>query len=59
MKHDIVAVCDNTFFVINENGKIRFQKRLEYTPSCVKPYHTPGNKDIFENNDRSAHIVAA
>jgi len=57
-KHDIIVVCEQTFFVVNETGHIRYQRRLEYTPSCVKPYHLPGaNKDIFEFEGRQTHQV--
>ena len=58
-KFDIVVVCEQTFFIVNENGDIRYQRRLEYTPSCIKTYHIPGtNKDIFENDERNAQDVA-
>ena len=53
-KQDIVAVCDRTLFVLNEKGSIRYQKRLEYTPSCIKTYHLPGlNKDFVQFGDRN------
>lgn len=40
--------------IINESGIIRYQRRLDYTPSCMKTYHIPGaNKDIFENEERT------
>jgi hypothetical protein len=54
------VVGEQTFFILQENdGKIRYQRRLEYTPSCVKAYHVPGkNKDIFENENRNASDVA-
>ena len=55
-RHDIVVVGEQTFFILHEkDGLIRYQRRLEYTPSCVKTYHVPGNnKDIFEYEDRTA-----
>jgi hypothetical protein len=55
-KNDIVVVGEQTFFIINESdGKIRYQRRLEYTPSCIKTYHIPGqSKDIYENEERNA-----
>jgi hypothetical protein len=54
-RYDIVVVCEQTFYVLNEaDGKIRYQRRLEYSPSCLRVYHAPGqNKDIFENEERS------
>lgn len=53
-KCDIVIVGEQTVFILNEaDGKIRYQRRLEYTPSCIKTYHVPGNKDIFVNDTRT------
>lgn len=53
-RHDIVIVGEQTFFVLNENdGKIRYQRRLEFTPSCVHTYHIPSHKDIYETEERS------
>lgn len=49
-----MVVGEQTFFVLNEaDGKIRYQRRLEYTPSCLKVYHT-GKGDIFESEERKA-----
>lgn len=58
-KQDIVVVGDQTLFIVDEsNGRIRYQRRLEYTPSCIKTYHIPGNnKDIYEQEDRIASSV--
>lgn len=54
-RHDIVVVGEQTFFVLNEaEGKIRYQRRLEYTPSCIRTYHIPSLKDIYESEERSA-----
>jgi hypothetical protein len=53
-RHDIVAIGEQTMFVINEaDGKIRYQRRLEFTPSCIHTYHIPTMKDIFESDERS------
>jgi hypothetical protein len=59
-KYDIVVVCDQTLFIVNEmGGKLRYQRRLECTPSCIKTYHIPGNnKDIYEHEDRLVSSVA-
>ena len=47
-RSDIVIVGEQTFFVLNEgDGKIRYQRRLEYNPSCLRVYHVPQHKDIF------------
>ena len=34
-QYDLTVTGDHTLFVINERGEIRYQRRLEYTPSCV------------------------
>eukprot|EP00347_Sterkiella_histriomuscorum_P008020 403346677 len=60
-RNDIVVVGEQSFFIVQESdGNIRYQRRLEYTPSCIKTYHIPGqNKDIFENEDRQAQTVVS
>ena len=53
---DIVVVGEQNIFVLNEpDGRIRYQRRLEYTPSCLKTYHVPKNLDIYESEERVAH----
>jgi len=53
---DIVVVGEQNIFVLNEpDGRIRYQRRLEYTPSCLKTYHVPKNFDIYESEERVAH----
>jgi hypothetical protein len=53
---DIVVVGEHNIFVLHEmDGKIRYQRRLEYTPSCLKTYHVPKNLDIFESEERVGH----
>jgi hypothetical protein len=55
-----VVVGEQNIFVLNEaDGKIRYHRRLEYTPSCLKTYHVPKNMDIYESEERVAHQVAA
>jgi hypothetical protein len=51
---DIVVTCDSSLFILTERGHIRYQRRLDYTPSCIKTYHlkTSGS-DIFEDDNRS------
>lgn len=57
-KNDIVVVGEHTLFVLNEaDGSIRYQRRLDYTPSCIKTFHVPNNKDIYESEDRNATMV--
>ncbi len=49
-------VGEQNIFVLNEpDGRIRYQRRLEYTPSCLKTYHVPKNLDIYESEERVAH----
>lgn len=55
-----MVVGEQTFLILSEvNGEIRYQRRLEFTPSCVKTFHVPGqNKDIYEAEDRTGSAVA-
>jgi hypothetical protein len=53
---DLVVVGEQNIFVLNEpDGRIRYQRRVEYTPSCLKTYHVPKNLDIYESEERVAH----
>ena len=48
-----MVVGEQTFFVLNESdGRVRYQRRLDYTPSCVKTYHVPNQKDFYESEER-------
>jgi PTHB1 N-terminus len=48
------VVGEHTLFILSEkDGKIRYQRRLEYAPSCVHTYHIPSHQDIFESEERS------
>lgn len=38
---DIVVACEQTIFILNERGTIRYQRRLEFQPSCLLTYHLP------------------
>lgn len=45
---------DQTYFILNENGEIRYQRRLEYTPSCIQTYHLQkSGADIYEDEMRN------
>jgi hypothetical protein len=51
---DVVVTGENTFFVLNDKGEIRYQKRLEYTPSCLKTFHLQkSGADIYEDENRN------
>jgi len=57
---EIVVSCEQTIFVINDKGQIRYQRRLEYTPSCLLTYHLQGHgADIFEDEERKKESVLA
>jgi hypothetical protein len=59
-KKDLVVVGEQTIYILNESdGRIRYQRRLEYTPSCIKTYHVPRNKDIYETETRLGKNVAS
>lgn len=45
-------------FVLNEKGHIRYQRRLEYSPSCLMVYNLPtSGGDIYEDNMRTVGQV--
>jgi len=39
LKRDIVISCEQQVFILTEEGSIRYQRRLDFTPSCLKTYH--------------------
>jgi Bardet-Biedl syndrome 9 protein len=41
---DIVALGERSLYCFKENGGLRFQKRLDFHPSCVTPYATEESK---------------
>ena len=52
-KIDIVALGETTLFVLSEHGKIRYQRRLDFTPSCIQTYHLKQTgADIYEDDYR-------
>jgi hypothetical protein len=52
--YDIIATCDQSIFIITEKGQIRYQRRLDYTPSCITAYHLrQSGADIFEDESRT------
>lgn len=40
-------------FILNEGGEIRYQKRLDYSPSNIKIYHNQGDIYLGEGRDVS------
>lgn len=53
-KYDVVASGEQTFFILtSDKGSIRYQRRLDYQPSCLKTYHLPTlGSDIVEDEER-------
>lgn len=57
-KYDVVVACDQSLFILTDEGTLRYQKRFEYTPSCLKTYHLSAfGADIYEDHERSAATV--
>ena len=49
--NSLVAVGDQTMFIIDEEtGKILFQKRYDFSPSCIKIYHNERGSEIYTAN---------
>jgi len=43
---DIVVLGEQSFFILNEHGgKLRYQKRLSFAPSCFLTYHLKNEGD--------------
>ena len=36
---DIVVSCESLVFILTEKGEIRYQRRFDFMPSCIKTYH--------------------
>ena len=55
---ELVVTCEQTMFIITHKGQIRFQRRLEFTPSCLLTYHLGKHgADIYEDEERSKEDV--
>lgn len=40
--HDIVVLGEQSLFILSEHGgKLRYQKRYQFSPSCFVAYHLP------------------
>lgn len=51
---DVVVATDSNIFILTDRGLIRYQRRLDYTPSCLKIYHLKkSGSDIFEDENRT------
>lgn len=57
---EVIVSCEQTLFIINAAGQIRYQRRLDYTPSCLLTYHLEKHgADIFEDEERTKESVFA
>jgi len=47
---DIIVSCESTIFILTEQGEIRYQRRFDFTPSCLKAYHLPRESaDVYND----------
>lgn len=59
-KYDIVVVGTQTLFIVTEGGgKLRYQRRLDYPPSCIKTYHLNNASEIYRDENRNITEIAA
>lgn len=42
---DIIVMCEHTIFCLDEAGAMRWNKRLEFAPSCSTTYPVKGGRD--------------
>ena len=56
---DIVVLCESTLFVLNDYGRIKQQRRLEYMPVCMHLYTTgdAGMKNILVGSSTGVVLV--
>ena len=58
--NEVVVSGEQTVFVVTDKGQIRYQRRLDYTPSCLMTYHLEAmGADIFEDDERKKEQVMA
>ena len=41
---DIVVLCERTLYVLKDTGELRYNKRLDFTPSSLCAYFLPDNR---------------
>ena len=57
---EVVVSCEQTIFVLTDKGQIRYQRRLDYTPSCLLTYHLPQyGADFYEDDERTREQLQA
>jgi Bardet-Biedl syndrome 9 protein len=59
-KYDIVVIGTQTLYILSEGaGKLRYQRRLDYPPSCIKTYHLGNSSEIYRDENRNIAQIAA
>jgi len=48
---DIVVIGEHTIFCLRDDGEMRWNRRVDYFPSCIHAYHPAGK------SKKSAHIL--
>ena len=55
---EVLVSCEQSIFIITDKGGIRYQRRLDYTPSCLLTYHLDQHgADIYEDDERTKDSV--
>lgn len=55
--HDIVVSCESTVLVLTEQGEIRYQRRFDFMPSCLKVYHLlRKGADVFDDDGKRSLV---
>lgn len=58
-KYDIIVIGTQTLYILTEGGgKIRYQRRLDYPPSCIKTYHLNSSSEIYRDENRDVDQIA-
>jgi Bardet-Biedl syndrome 9 protein len=48
---ELLVLGQHTLFALGERGAVRFQKRLDYDPSCCFAYPVPDSKESSKDKD--------
>lgn len=57
---DVVVLGENSIFILNDHqGKIRYQKRFSFAPSCLITYHLrqPGSDLCLEAGEDIDEVI--
>lgn len=53
-KYDVVVVGTQTLFILKEgDGSLRYHRRLDYPPSCIKSYHLGNAGEVYRDENRN------